>query len=183
MELTDVNDKELFKREYFGVKPCLCSWMAPTTPQGWQSVLEEIEYSVKNNENIVMTKSAGYILPKPKHKWPNELTAMFEEFKPKDQFIQSHIYISLFGFSELFSKHHDPGQNIFVVAGEGSADWTIEGYDDFVLGPKQVLYFPGIMYHHARSKGPRYSVSVVIETLESRSRNTLDGDLTQSDSK
>jgi len=177
MKVDTVDDIHLFTNEYYGVKPCKCKWWTPTTPQGWQSVLENIEHSVKNNEKIVMTKTAGYIITQPKHSWGQELCDQYKQFKPQDQYIQAHLYVSLFGFSELFNKHNDPDQNIFVVAGEGSADWNIEGYDDFVLDEQEVLYLPGILYHKAKSKGPRYSMSVVIETEESYNRDNTSGDL------
>ena len=175
MKLDIINDKDIFLKSYYRKIPCKCSWNTSSTPQGWQSVLENIEQNVRNEQKMIITKSAGYIIPKPTHHWSKNLINEYKEFKNKDEYIQAHLYVSLFGFSELFGKHNDPDQNIFVVAGEGSAEWAIDGFDNFLLEPNETLYLPGHIYHHARSLGPRYSISVVIESEESYNRDNTSG--------
>jgi quercetin dioxygenase-like cupin family protein len=125
-----------------------------------------------------MTETGGYVIAEPRIRHVDRLIEEFQDFKPENEYIQAHVYVSLFEFSQIFDEHNDPGQHTFIVAGEGVATWSIQGYDDLDLDPGMVLYLPAHIPHKANSKGPRYSTSVVIETEESYNRCNVTSEYT-----
>jgi len=119
----------------------------------WTEAFLNYDNSVRNNKQIKFSYP-GFFVSHEGH----EIEKVQNVLKDLKCSI-AHLYFNISTKAETFGKHKDT-MDVYFWQCQGVTKWIIEGKDEVILNPGDLIYIPKEIYHSVIPLSPRLGISM-----------------------